>query len=225
MSRVYESNEYYKNLMGVDNSLEKDCGEWKRQKSVAQKIVQQQHTTSMPITYIARPSYRPIDDGLRQSGRPKYPDKVMASNSSMACRSAKSLNTTNQSHTLLELRSCPVSSQISSSDIINTEHGFTIQLNTKHFQPRDIQITLHQHTLSVIGDRLEDDGTGAQRLRRSFTRKYTIPSDVRLSSISSYITNNGYLIIKGSRKGWKETDLTEHLACSSISNESMISAV
>uniref|UniRef100_A0A183D8N4 SHSP domain-containing protein n=2 Tax=Gongylonema pulchrum TaxID=637853 RepID=A0A183D8N4_9BILA len=79
--------------------------------------------------------------------------------------------------------------------------------------------------LNVVGDRLEDDGSGAQRLRRSFTRTYTIPPDVRLSSISSYITDTGCLIIKGSRKGWKETDLREHLAPPSATNETMISAV
>ncbi|VDO24809.1 unnamed protein product [Onchocerca flexuosa] len=187
---------------------------------------QQRHVTSMPIAYIARPSYRPIEDDLWQSGRWKQSDSYVASSSGLAYRNAKPSNTSQSDN----LRRC--SPQISSSigDIINTEHGFTIQLDTKHFQPRDIQITLHQHTLSVIGDCLEDDGTGAQRLRRSFTRKYTVPPDVRLSSISSYLTNNGYLIIKvlsllGSRKGWKETDLTEHLASSSISNESMISAV
>ncbi|VDN04932.1 unnamed protein product [Thelazia callipaeda] len=106
-------------------------------------------------------------------------------------------------------------------DIIDTEHGFTIQLNAKHFQPNDIQITLHDHTLNVFGDRLEDSGLGEQKLRRSFTRKYTIPSDVRISSISSYMTSNGLLIIKGSRKGWKETDLRQHLA----PNSSVISTV
>ncbi|EJW80443.1 hypothetical protein WUBG_08648 [Wuchereria bancrofti] len=224
MSRIYDSNEYHNE---VGNSSERNCSEWERKKNVVRKTAQQQHVTSMPITYIARPSYCPIEDGLWQSRRRKQEYKDMASSSGLGYRSVKSLNTTSQTHNLeLRLRRAG-SPQIPSSagDIINTEHGFTIQLDTRHFQPRDIQVTLHQNTLSVIGDRLEDDGTGAQRLRRSFTRKYTIPSDVRLSSISSYTTNNGYLIIKGSRKGWKETDLTEHLASTSISNESMTSAV
>ncbi|VDK73214.1 unnamed protein product [Litomosoides sigmodontis] len=228
MSRAYDSNAYHKALKGI----EKDCMEWKGQKCVAQKAA---HITSMPITHVARPSsnYLQIEDGLWRSERSKRPDRVMASSSGVTCHSAKLLNATNQirnskkTKLVAGISARPDSSQISSNigDIINTEHGFTIQLNTKHFQPRDIQITLHQHTLSVIGDRLEDDGTGMQRLRRTFTRKYTIPSDVRLSSISSYVTNNGYLIIKGSRKGWKETDLTEHLASSSTSKEVMISAV
>uniref|UniRef100_A0A0R3RF89 SHSP domain-containing protein n=1 Tax=Elaeophora elaphi TaxID=1147741 RepID=A0A0R3RF89_9BILA len=184
--------------LDVKELQEKEYAEWKGQKHLAQKSQQEKRLTSMPITYIARPSYRPIEDSLWQSGQSSHSDRVMASSSSMAYRSAKPPNTTNQTHNLLELRQRPTSPKISSNigDIINTEHGFTIQLNTKHFQPSDIQITLHQHTLSVIGDRLEDDGTGAQRLRRSFMRKYTIPPDVRLSSISSYVTNNGYLIIK-----------------------------
>uniref|UniRef100_A0A915PFC9 SHSP domain-containing protein n=1 Tax=Setaria digitata TaxID=48799 RepID=A0A915PFC9_9BILA len=149
------------------------------------------------------------------------------SGSNVEHHTAKSLNSLNRAQNSMGLRLPAGSQQLSSSidDIINTEHGFTIQLDAKHFQPRDIQITLYHHTLSVSGDRLEDDGTGAQRLCRSFTRKYTIPPDVRLSSISSYVTNSGYLIIKGSRKGWKETDLTEHLASTSPSSESKISAV
>ncbi|VDK61977.1 unnamed protein product [Onchocerca ochengi] len=223
MSRIYNSDEYYRKVKSAGNSLERDDTKWNRHKNLMQKSdAQQRHVTSMPVAYIARPSYRLIEDDLWQSGRSKQSNGYKASSSGPIYRSAKPSNTTSQSD---HLRRC--SPQISSStgDIINTEHGFTIQLDTRHFQPRDIQITLHQHTLSVIGDCLEDDGTGAQKLRRSFTRKYTIPPDVRLSSISSYLTNNGYLIIKGSRKGWKETDLTEHLASSSISNESMISAV
>uniref|UniRef100_A0A8L7TIR9 Collagen alpha, putative n=1 Tax=Brugia malayi TaxID=6279 RepID=A0A8L7TIR9_BRUMA len=224
MSRIYDSNEY-QNEAG--NSSERNCSEWKRKKNVIQRTAQQQHVTSMPVTYIARPSYCPIEDGLWQSRRPKQEYKNMASSLGLGYRSVKSLNTISQTHNLQELRLRAGSPQIPSSigDIINTEHGFTIQLDTRHFQPRDIQVTLHQNTLSVTGDRLEDDGTGAQRLHRSFTRKYIIPSDVRLSSLSSYTTNNGYLIIKGSRKGWKETDLTKHLASTSISNESMTSAV
>ncbi|EFO18810.1 hypothetical protein LOAG_09686 [Loa loa] len=220
MSRVYDSDECHK---GVGNSLRRDCTEWKRQKNLVQKTVQEQHVTSMPIIYIARPSYRPVEDSLWQFGCPKQPDKHMVISSGPQYRSVKPLNVTSQ----LGLRLYFGLPQISSSigDIINTEYGFTIRLETKYFQPRDIQITLHQRMLSVIGDRLEDDGIGAQKLRRSFTRKYIIPPDVQLSSISSYVTNNDYLIIKGSRKGWKETDLTEHLASSSMSSESVISAI
>ncbi|VDM41724.1 unnamed protein product [Toxocara canis] len=112
------------------------------------------------------------------------------------------------------VRSRPGSPQVVAGpgEIVNTEHGFTIELDVKHFQPQDIKVTLTGNTLSVVGDRLEDDTTSSQTLRRSFTRKYSIPHDVRLSSISSYMTSSGLLIIRGSRKGWKETEISVHVA-------------
>uniref|UniRef100_A0A915B326 SHSP domain-containing protein n=2 Tax=Parascaris univalens TaxID=6257 RepID=A0A915B326_PARUN len=111
-------------------------------------------------------------------------------------------------------RSRPGSPQVVAGpgEIINTEHGFTIELDVKHFRPHDIKVTLTGNTLSVVGDRLEDDNTSSQTLRRSFTRKYSIPNDVRMSSISSYMTDSGLLIIRGSRKGWKETEISVHVA-------------
>uniref|UniRef100_A0A0M3ILK8 SHSP domain-containing protein n=1 Tax=Ascaris lumbricoides TaxID=6252 RepID=A0A0M3ILK8_ASCLU len=112
------------------------------------------------------------------------------------------------------IRSRPGSPQVVAGpgEIINTEHGFTIELDVKHFRPHDIKVTLTGNTLSVVGDRLEDDNTSSQTLRRSFTRKYAIPNDVRMSSISSYMTDSGLLIIRGSRKGWKETEISVHVA-------------
>ncbi|VDD86191.1 unnamed protein product, partial [Enterobius vermicularis] len=90
-------------------------------------------------------------------------------------------------------------------EIINTEHGFTIELDAKHFRPNDIKVTLSGNTLTVVGDRLHDDSTGSQTLRRTFTRKYSIPYDVQLSSILSYMTDTGLLII---RVSWKETEIS-----------------
>lgn len=63
------------------------------------------------------------------------------------------------------------------------------------------QVTLSGNTLTVVGDRLHDDSTGSQTLRRTFTRKYSIPYDVQLSSILSYMTDTGLLIIRVSYCG------------------------
>lgn len=128
-----------------------------------------------------------------------------------------------------ETRSRPGSPQVvaGAGEIVNTEHGFTIELDTKHFRPQDIKVTLSGSTLCVIGDRFEDDNASSQTLRRSFTRKYSIPQDVRLSSISSYMTDSGLLVIKGSRKGWKETEISVHIAPTAdrLSNSSATSVV
>ncbi|TKR76069.1 hypothetical protein L596_017268 [Steinernema carpocapsae] len=92
-------------------------------------------------------------------------------------------------------------------DIINTEHGFTIQLDVRHFRPDDIKVNLTGNTLTVTGDRIEEDRCSDQALRRQFSRKYAIPGDIVLVSIKSHMTDDGYLFVRGNRKGWKETNI------------------
>ncbi|CAJ0942275.1 unnamed protein product, partial [Mesorhabditis belari] len=94
-------------------------------------------------------------------------------------------------------------------DIVNTEHGFSISLDVKHFQAQDIRVVLTGDTLTVNGERTEDAGSG-QTLRRSFQRKYSMPTDIKLDSVVSHLTDNGFLVISGSRKGWKETQISMH---------------
>uniref|UniRef100_A0AC35G9Q1 SHSP domain-containing protein n=1 Tax=Panagrolaimus sp. PS1159 TaxID=55785 RepID=A0AC35G9Q1_9BILA len=96
-------------------------------------------------------------------------------------------------------------------DIINTEDGFTIQLDVKHFEPHDIKVSLTGNSLSVTGERIEDDPSSAQSLKRSFSRRYAIPDDIRLESIKSHMTDTGMLIIRGNRKTWKQTDIDVHV--------------
>jgi HSP20 family molecular chaperone IbpA len=93
-------------------------------------------------------------------------------------------------------------------DIVNTENGFTIQLDIKHFNAKDIKVTLSGNTLIVTGERVEEDANADQTLKRSFSRKYAIPDDIKLESVKSYITDNGYLVIRGTRKTWKETEIS-----------------
>ncbi|GMT20067.1 hypothetical protein PFISCL1PPCAC_11364, partial [Pristionchus fissidentatus] len=98
-------------------------------------------------------------------------------------------------------------------DIVNTEHGFTIQLDVNHFRPEEIKVVLTGDLLCVSGDRLDStpvSGPQQQTLRRTFSRKYCIPSDIKLDSIQSHLTDNGYLIINGARRGWKETQIMAH---------------
>ena len=96
---------------------------------------------------------------------------------------------------------------IGAGDITNTENGFTIKLDVQHFQPKDIKVSLIGNTLSVNGDRIDEDLNNQQTLKRSFSRKYAIPEDIHLGSIKSSVTENGFLIIKGSRRDWKETEI------------------
>ncbi|VDK66034.1 unnamed protein product [Anisakis simplex] len=100
-------------------------------------------------------------------------------------------------------RSRPGSPQVVAGpgEIINTEHGFTIELDVRHFRPQDIKVTIRcnlevsltGNTLTVYGERLEDDPHSTQTLRRTFFRAYQV-------------------LFQGSRKGWKETEISVHVA-------------
>uniref|UniRef100_A0AC34Q5N0 SHSP domain-containing protein n=1 Tax=Panagrolaimus sp. JU765 TaxID=591449 RepID=A0AC34Q5N0_9BILA len=103
-------------------------------------------------------------------------------------------------------------------DIINTENGFTIQLDVKHFEPHEIKISLTGNTLSVVGEKTEQDPISNQQLIRSFSRRYAIPDDIRLESIKSHLTDTGILIIRGNRKSWKQTDIDIHVDYAPVSD-------
>ncbi|KAI6197071.1 hypothetical protein M3Y94_01181500 [Aphelenchoides besseyi] len=92
-------------------------------------------------------------------------------------------------------------------DILNTETGFTIQLDVKHFNAKDIRVVLCGNTLTVAGERVDEDPITEQTLKRSFSRKYAIPTDVLLDSIKAHLTDFGLLLIRGNRKNWKETEI------------------
>ncbi|CAB3402747.1 unnamed protein product [Caenorhabditis bovis] len=94
-------------------------------------------------------------------------------------------------------------------EIINTEHGFTIELDVFRFRPEEIKVVLTDDLLSITGERFEYAGDG-QTLRRSFSRKYSIPEDIHLDSIRSHLTDSGILVVNGSRRGWKETNVIFH---------------
>ncbi|KAJ1349449.1 hypothetical protein KIN20_005022 [Parelaphostrongylus tenuis] len=94
-------------------------------------------------------------------------------------------------------------------DVINTPHGFTIQLDVQLFNPEEIKVVLTDDMLCVTGERVEE-GSGGQTLKRSFARKYCIPSDIQLDSIRSHLDHHGVLVITGSRRGWRETNISIH---------------
>uniref|UniRef100_A0A914X9J2 SHSP domain-containing protein n=1 Tax=Plectus sambesii TaxID=2011161 RepID=A0A914X9J2_9BILA len=95
------------------------------------------------------------------------------------------------------------------SEITNTEMGFTIRLDVSHFRPEEIKVSLVESTLVVEGDHIEGDGQN-ESLKRSFNRKYNLPDDIEMSSIASTVNDYGILTVKGTRKlpkGWRETEI------------------
>ncbi|KAI1720147.1 hsp20/alpha crystallin family domain-containing protein [Ditylenchus destructor] len=97
-------------------------------------------------------------------------------------------------------------------DIENTESGFTIRLNVEHFEPKDIKVSLSGNILSVNGERIDEDKSHEQLLKRSFNRKYHLPDDIRLESVKSFVSDNGTLVVMGSRRTWKETPIDIQIA-------------
>uniref|UniRef100_A0A7E5A1G5 SHSP domain-containing protein n=1 Tax=Panagrellus redivivus TaxID=6233 RepID=A0A7E5A1G5_PANRE len=105
--------------------------------------------------------------------------------------------TAHRSHFPVTSNSRPGSPQpvASAGDIINTENGFVIQLDVKHFHPRDIKVSLIGNNLSITGEHIDDDANAAQSLKRSFSRRYAIPEDIRLDTIKSHMTDAGVLVV------------------------------
>lgn len=61
-------------------------------------------------------------------------------------------------------------------------------------------MTLVGHTLTVSGERVDEDPLTEQTLKRSFSRKYSIPTDILLDSIKAHLTDFGLLLIRVSYK-------------------------
>lgn len=55
-------------------------------------------------------------------------------------------------------------------------------------------------TLTVSGERIDEDPATEQTLKRSFSRKYSIPTDILLDSIRAHLTDFGLLLIRVSFK-------------------------
>lgn len=56
-----------------------------------------------------------------------------------------------------------------SGEIINTSHGFAIELDVNYFNPEEIKVVLTDDMLTISGERYEHTPDG-QTLRRSFSR-------------------------------------------------------
>jgi hypothetical protein len=61
------------------------------------------------------------------------------------------------------------------------------------------------HTLTVSGERIDEDPATEQTLKRSFSRKYSIPTDILLDTIKAHLTDSGLLLIRVYYK--KEVDI------------------
>uniref|UniRef100_A0A915CHX8 SHSP domain-containing protein n=1 Tax=Parascaris univalens TaxID=6257 RepID=A0A915CHX8_PARUN len=91
-----------------------------------------------------------------------------------------------------------------------TSKGFFIVLDANGFRRKDFKVTVTRSCVLVSANRrmseANDDGMGS-----SLRRRYIIPSDVLLGSISAAFTESGVLIIRGNRADVTKTDIPVHI--------------
>ncbi|KAH7705767.1 Hsp20/alpha crystallin family protein [Aphelenchoides avenae] len=86
-------------------------------------------------------------------------------------------------------------------DTVITENGFTIPLDVKHFEPKDIKLSLSGSTLTVTGERTEKNPSSEQTLKETgFCRRFVVPAQMKLDRVECHKSDNGQLVIKGIRK-------------------------
>merc|ERR1712096_190954 len=71
------------------------------------------------------------------------------------------------------------------SDVSMADGVFKITLDVKNFDPEDIKV-------KTVGDQVEDQGM----VKRDFTRKYNIPTNVDPLSITSALSQDGILTVQ-----------------------------
>lgn len=82
-----------------------------------------------------------------------------------------------------------------SVDVREDQDGFTVQADLPGVEPKDIQVTADDGTLTIRGERRLDKKEavkGFQRLERvegSFLRRFTLPDNVKAEEIKARHTN------------------------------------
>uniref|UniRef100_A0A0M3HXQ3 SHSP domain-containing protein n=1 Tax=Ascaris lumbricoides TaxID=6252 RepID=A0A0M3HXQ3_ASCLU len=91
-----------------------------------------------------------------------------------------------------------------------TSKGFFIVLDANGFQPKDFKVTVTRNCVLVSANARTSGANygGTETLLR---RRYIIPSNVLLGSISAAFTDSDVLIIRGNRADVTKTDIPVHI--------------
>ncbi|XP_006822814.1 stress-induced protein 1-like [Saccoglossus kowalevskii] len=82
--------------------------------------------------------------------------------------------------------------------------NFTLAVDVGHVNPDDLKVKLSDHVLTVTGESTETDTDGNVYSMYTFTREFTIPEDVDVTSLTSKFTGEGVLIFEAPRLALKE---------------------
>ncbi|EGT37618.1 hypothetical protein CAEBREN_07243 [Caenorhabditis brenneri] len=85
-----------------------------------------------------------------------------------------------------------------SSEIVNTDEKFAINLNVSQFKPEELKINLEGRTLSIQGE--QEVKTEHGYSKKSFARVILLPEDVDFSAVASNLSEDGKLSIEAPKK-------------------------
>ncbi|CAO4380778.1 unnamed protein product [Caenorhabditis nigoni] len=85
-----------------------------------------------------------------------------------------------------------------SSEIVNTDEKFAVNLNVSQFKPEDLKINLDGRTLTIQGEQEVKNDSGYSK--KSFSRVILLPEDVDVAAVVSNLSEDGKLSIEAPKK-------------------------
>jgi len=80
------------------------------------------------------------------------------------------------------------------SNVVNDDQHFAVKMDVSHFKPEELEVKQVENTLLVTGTHEEKKDPHGY-VKRSFTRKYLLPKDVKLEAMKTSLSKDGFLII------------------------------
>lgn len=89
----------------------------------------------------------------------------------------------------------PETENTSSTEVTCDDSGFTVQLDVKYFNPKDLLVKVTGDFVEVQGKHEEKKKDGPGMTTRQFSRRYRIPKGVDALALESAVSPDGILII------------------------------
>lgn len=77
------------------------------------------------------------------------------------------------------------------SGIVPRDDAFEVALDVNGFDPKELQVNVHDNYLTMSGRHEEKSPDGTSYVSRSFTRKYHLPESVNQDEMKSNLTSDG----------------------------------
>jgi HSP20 family molecular chaperone IbpA len=90
-------------------------------------------------------------------------------------------------------RSIPIQGVVQRGDV------YRVNVDVDGFKPEEINISVKENAL-VIGAKMERKAEDGSKFQQEFTREMTLPEEVDLTTLKSFLSNDGVLSIEASYK-------------------------